>query len=72
MKNVLFHLKSSFRSRDIHIFVFFLFLSTLSKLKRTNGTGIIYDVMNWPAKFADVIFEITQKPLYIISSNLVR
>ena len=50
MKNVfLFHLKSSFRSRDIQIFVFFPFLSTLSRLKRTNGSGIIYDAMNWLA-----------------------
>ena len=39
-------LKSSFRSPDIHIFVFFPFLSTLSKLKRTNGIEIIY-VMKW-------------------------
>ena len=43
----LFHLKSSFR--DIHIFVFFPFLSTLSRFKRANGSGIIYDVMNWLA-----------------------
>ena len=41
-KMFLFHLKSSFRSQDIQIFVFFLFLSTLSRFKRTNGRGIIY------------------------------
>ena len=29
---------------------FFLFLSTLSGFKRTNGSGIIYDVMSWLAK----------------------
>ena len=46
-KCFLFHRKSSFCSRDIQIFVFFPFLSTISRLKRTNETGIIYDVMNW-------------------------
>ena len=46
-KCFLFHLKSSFRSRDVQFFVFFPLLSTLSRLKRTNGSGIIYDVMNW-------------------------
>ena len=40
-KVLLLHLKSSFRS--------FSFLSTLSRLKRTNENGIIYDVMNWLA-----------------------
>ena len=49
MKCFLFHLKSSFRSQDIQIFVIFLFLFTLSRFKRTNGSGIIYDVMNWLA-----------------------
>ena len=48
-KCLLLHLKSSFRSRDIQIFAFLTFLSTLSRLKRTNGSGIIYDVMNWLA-----------------------
>ena len=41
----LFHLKSSFHSRDTQIFVIFS-LSTLSRFKRTNESGIIYDVMN--------------------------
>ena len=41
-KYFLFHLKSYFRSRDIQIFVIFSFLSTLSRFKRTNGSGIIY------------------------------
>ena len=41
--------KSSFRSPDIQFFVFFPFLSTLARLKRTNGSGMIYDVMNWLA-----------------------
>ena len=50
MKHVfLFHLGSSFRSLDIQIFVFFPFLSTLFRLKRANGSGIMYDVMNWLA-----------------------
>ena len=47
-KCFLFHQKSSFRSWDIKIFVFFPFLSTIFRLKRTNGSGIIY-VMNWLA-----------------------
>ena len=28
---------------------FFPFLSSISRFKRTNGSGIIYDVMNWLA-----------------------
>ena len=48
-KCFLFHLRSSFRSWDIQIFVIFFLPSTLSRLKRTNGSGIIYDVMNWLA-----------------------
>ena len=28
---------------------FFPFLSTISGFKRTNGKGIIYDALNWPA-----------------------
>ena len=46
----LFHLKSSFRSRNIQIFaIFFSILSALSTFKKTNGSRIIYDVMNWLA-----------------------
>ena len=48
----LFHLKSSFLSRDIQIFVIFLFLSALSRHKRTNESGITYDVMIGLYKFA--------------------
>ena len=33
----------------LEIFKFFPFLSTLSRYKRTNGSGIICDVMNWLA-----------------------
>ena len=52
MKSVfLFHLKSSFRSKNIQIFVFFPILSTLSRFKRKNGSGIIYDVINWKLTF---------------------
>ena len=52
---------------------FFSFSSSfpLSKFKRTNVSGIIYDVMNWHS-FQGVIFGITQKPLCIAQSNLVR
>ena len=47
MESVLFHQKSSFCSSDIQTFVIFPFLSTLSRYKRANGSGIICDVMNW-------------------------
>ena len=49
LKCFLFHLKSSFCFQDIQIFVFFLFFSTLSRFKRTNGSGII-NVMHLRAK----------------------
>ena len=46
----------SFSSKKLFSFLrysnlswFFLFLSTLSGFKRTNGSGIIYDVMSWLA-----------------------
>ena len=42
-KHFLIHPKSSFRSRDIQIFVIFPFLPTLSRLKMTKGSRIIYD-----------------------------
>ena len=46
-KNVfLFHLKSSFHSRDIQFFVIFSLPLHTSQIKRTNGSGIIYDAMN--------------------------
>ena len=37
----LFHLKSSFRSRDIQIFVIFSLPFHISRFIRTNGSGII-------------------------------
>ena len=45
-KCFLFHLKSSFRSRDIQIFVFFPLPFHFSRFKRTNGRGIINDIMH--------------------------
>ena len=48
-KCFLFHLKSSFCTRDIQIFVIFSLPFTLSRFKRANGSGIIYDVINWLA-----------------------
>ena len=36
-------------SRYSDICIFFLFLSTLSRFKRTKGSGIINDVMHWLA-----------------------
>ena len=66
-KYFLFHLQSSFCSRDIQFFVIFP-LSKLCGFKRAKGSGIIYEVMNW----LDIIFGITQKLLYITSSNWIR
>ena len=45
---------------------FFPFLSTLFRFKRTNGSGIIYDVMNWLAYICRFILGISQKLLYYI------
>ena len=45
----LFHQKSSFHSQDIQYFVIFSYLSTLTRLKTSNGNGIIDAVMNWLA-----------------------
>ena len=59
-KMFLFHLKSSFRSQNIQMFVIF-------SLPFHTFRGISYDVMNWLA-----FFGMNQKPLYIMSSNLVR
>ena len=68
---MLFHLKSSFHAQDIQIFVIFSFLFHTSQIQKdkwkwNNLSGIGLH------KFADVIFGITQKLLYITSSNLVR
>ena len=68
-KCFLFYRKSSFCFQDIQIFVI---IPALSTFKRTNGSGTIYVVLNWLHKFADVIFRITQLPLYMTSSNLAR
>ena len=40
-------LKSSFRSEVIQILVISSFLFTFFRFKRTNKSGIIFDVMNW-------------------------
>ena len=72
MKSVFYFIKKALFLLEIFILLqFFPFLYTLSRYKRTNGNGIICGVMNWLA-YADAIFEITQQPLYIPSSNLVR
>ena len=49
IKCFLFHLKSSFRSWDIQIFGIFSHFSVIFRPKRTNGRGIIGDIMNWLA-----------------------
>ena len=50
MKLFLFHLKSSFRSRGIQIFIIFsLPFQTFQIQKGKWKWNIIYDVMNWLA-----------------------
>ena len=44
-----FFLKALFVLEIFTSLYFFCFLSTLSRLKGTNGSGIIYDVVNWLA-----------------------
>ena len=50
MKNVLYFIEKALFILEILKFLwFFPFLSTLSRFKTTNGSGKIYDVMNWLA-----------------------
>ena len=50
IKNVFYFIEKPLFVLEIFKFLkFFPFLSTVSRFKRTNGTGVIYDVMNWPA-----------------------
>ena len=50
VKNVFYFIEKALFVLEIFKFLwFFPFLSTLSILKRTNESGIIYDVMNWLA-----------------------
>ena len=42
----LFHLKSSFRSRDIQFFVIFPLPFHSFRIQKESGSEIIYDVMN--------------------------
>ena len=64
--------KALFVLEIFHVLSFFPFFSTISRFKRTNGSGIIYVSWIGSHKFADLIFGITQKSLYITSWNLVR
>ena len=69
IKNVFYFIERALFILDIFNFLrFFPFLSTHFRFKKTNRSGIIYDTNS----LADVIFGISQKPLYITSSNLVR
>ena len=70
-KNYVFYFieKAIFVLEIFKFLYFFPFIFTPSRFKKTTGSGLIY-VMNWLHKFADVIFGISQKPLYITSSNL--
>ena len=48
MKNVFCFIKKAlFSSGDIQALLPFPFASKVSRFKSTNGSGIIYDVMNW-------------------------
>ena len=49
IKNFLFHVKSSFRSRDIQVFVTFSLPFHTFQIQKDNGIGIIYDVIIWLA-----------------------
>ena len=50
IKNVFYFIVKALFVLEIFNFLsFFPFLSTRSRFKMTNGSGIIYDVMNWPA-----------------------
>ena len=50
MKNVFHFIEKALFVLEIFKFLwFFPFLSTLSRFKTTNGSGINYDVMNWLA-----------------------
>ena len=42
-------LKGSFRCRDIQFFVICPLLFHTFQIQKANGSGIIYDVMNWLA-----------------------
>ena len=44
---------------------FFPFLSILFRIKRTNGSGIIYDVMNWLAEICKCNFRNNSKNRFI-------
>ena len=54
----------------IEISEIFSFFSTLSRFKRARCSGIIYNVMTWFA-YISRCFGVTQKPLYVTSTNLV-
>ena len=73
MKNVFFLIKKALFILEIFNFLYFFpFLSMVSRFKRSNVGGIYMMSSIDLHKFTDVIFGITQKLLYITSSNLVR
>ena len=72
MKSIFYFIEKALFVFKIFKFLWlFPFVFTLFWYKRSNGIG---KFMSWIGlhKFADVIFETTQQPLYITSSNLVR
>ena len=64
-KCFLFHLKSSFRSKDIQLFVFFPSFSTFSRFRGLDETGLIVMSRIGLHKLATGIFGITEKPLCV-------
>ena len=71
MKNAFDFIQKALHSRDIQIFVFFsLFLSTFSRFKKTNESGIIFYVIFYIHKLVDITFGISKEPP--ASSNLVK
>ena len=70
-KCFLFHLKSSFRCQDIQIFVIFSFPCFPDSNGQMEVELFLMSSIG-SHKFAGVLFEITQKQLYITPSNLVR
>ena len=72
-KCFLFHLKISFCSQDIKFFVIFSLPFCTSRYKRTNGCGIIYNVMNWLTETCRCSFWNNSKTTlyYIIKLNQI-
>ena len=71
-KCFLFHLMSSFRSRNIQVFVIFFLSFHIFQIQRDRWNWNNYDVWNGLHKLANSIFGTTKKALCIKSSKLPR